>query len=171
MSKNPYRDNLGRRIRQARKAAGKNQADVPGVAQNTMSRYERGELSPSAEALLVLASALDVSVDWLLTGDGDPSYRRRQQGGLTEEQAQWLEWLRQIDDEERAALAKVVEHLVCFNRLRHLDDGADEPEGAPAETGETEPLLDLSDPPWMTTPPRPELEIDILIHEPPKRPR
>ena len=169
--KSAFAVSLGRRLQQARKAAKRTQSQIPCVQKTTVSEYERGVALPGAAPLLMLAAALDVPVDWLLTGDGEPSYSRRQQAGLTEEHAQWLEWLRQIDDEERAALAKLIEHLVCFNRLRHLDEGVDEPEALSAEAGETEPPLDLSDPPWMTTPPRPEPEIDILIHEPPKRPR
>ncbi len=173
--KSAFLSSFGRRLKEARKASGMSQVELApliGLAKDSVSRYERGEVSPNAELVMLLAVSLGVSADWLLTGEGE--MRRTRQGvmpNLDESERCWLGWLRDLDDEQRSHLAKLIEHLVCFNRLRHLDDGVDEPEASSAEAGETEPPLDLSAPPWMTAPPRPEPEINILLYEPPKRPR
>lgn len=36
----------------------------------TISRYERGEFLPRSDIAVKLAAALDVGVEWLLTGEG-----------------------------------------------------------------------------------------------------
>lgn len=44
-------------------------ADLIGVRPHTVYRYERQRLSPSAGALLRIAQACGVSMEWLLTGE------------------------------------------------------------------------------------------------------
>jgi len=70
--------NLGARIKAARVAAGLTQpalaADDASVA--FLSRIESGQRRPSAELLETLASRLDVSVDYLVLGDGWEDARR-----------------------------------------------------------------------------------------------
>ncbi len=64
-------DTLAKRILHLR--GGKSQTEFSsllGVAQNTLGRYERGERVPDAEFLLTLVCKLDVSAEWLLTGEG-----------------------------------------------------------------------------------------------------
>ncbi len=47
-------------------------ARAVGIAQSAISNYYKGSKVPSAENLPAIARALDVSVEWLLTGsDGD----------------------------------------------------------------------------------------------------
>lgn len=60
---------LPERIRVARVRAQLTQrqlADVVGVRSEQVSRWERGEAIPAADALGYLARACDVSADWLL---------------------------------------------------------------------------------------------------------
>lgn len=42
--------------------------EVTGIAPNTLSRYERGALTPSADAVSKIAKALNVTTDELLNG-------------------------------------------------------------------------------------------------------
>lgn len=69
-----YRKSFGARLAVARKRAGMNQAqlaDWVGIGRATLSRYERGDLTPPTDVLAELAKALqtyDVSVEWLLYG-------------------------------------------------------------------------------------------------------
>ena len=66
-----YASTLGARIRKARKESGKTQAELAsraGIAKDTLSRYERGGMVPSAEMIIGLASALGVPATWLLVG-------------------------------------------------------------------------------------------------------
>lgn len=44
--------------------------EVTGIAPNTLSRYERGALTPSADAVSKIAKALNVTTDELLNGPG-----------------------------------------------------------------------------------------------------
>ncbi len=62
---------LGSRIREARIAAKKTQAEVAthfGYDGQAVSNWERGKSQPSIEALVDLARFLDVSLLWLATG-------------------------------------------------------------------------------------------------------
>ena len=67
---------FGQRVRQARKAARLTQAQlalVIGVAKDTLSRYERGDIQPAANKVADITRALGVSGHWLLTGEGEAS--------------------------------------------------------------------------------------------------
>jgi len=69
-----YRLQLGARIRAARKSAGLSQEDLASsmnIARGTLSRYERGDLTPPADVLAQLALALydEITPTWLLFGD------------------------------------------------------------------------------------------------------
>lgn len=61
-------------IKQLRKQRGLNQSDfanLAGVSFSTYRRWEKGERTPNVATLHALASALGVSVDYLLTGTED----------------------------------------------------------------------------------------------------
>ena len=63
---------LGRRIRRRREARKLRQADVSDALQvsfQAVSKWERGENAPDIALLPRLARMLDVTVDWLLSGD------------------------------------------------------------------------------------------------------
>jgi transcriptional regulator with XRE-family HTH domain len=60
---------LGARIREARDAAGLTQrqlADRLGTVQHVVSGWETGARAPNVANLASLATALDVTTDWLL---------------------------------------------------------------------------------------------------------
>jgi transcriptional regulator with XRE-family HTH domain len=62
---------MGARIVEAREKKGLRQAELAreiGVIVTTMWRYERGECAPGADVLRRIAEALDVSIDWIVTG-------------------------------------------------------------------------------------------------------
>ena len=64
---------LGPRVTQRREALGLTQTEIMlacGISQGTLSRIENGQKrSPSAETAVVIARALRVSVEWLVTGE------------------------------------------------------------------------------------------------------
>jgi transcriptional regulator with XRE-family HTH domain len=66
---------IGRRLREAREAAGLSQRDLaePGASYAYISRIEAGMRLPSIRVLRKLAPKLGVSVSWLETGEEDPS--------------------------------------------------------------------------------------------------
>lgn len=64
---------IGQTIYQARKALGYSQetlAEKCGVSRQAVSRWERGEICPETERLIVLSRALALSLDELLLGGG-----------------------------------------------------------------------------------------------------
>jgi len=67
-------EHFGRRLAAARKQAGVNQTELAswaGIGRPTLSRYERGEVAPTADVLAALASRLQphgISLEWLLYG-------------------------------------------------------------------------------------------------------
>lgn len=64
-------EELGRRVQQLRKAKGFSQeelADRVGVSRQAVSKWEGGQTAPDLERLLALSKQLDVTTDYLLTG-------------------------------------------------------------------------------------------------------
>lgn len=62
---------LGPRIAALRREAGLSQAELAsrlGISASAMGMYEQGRREPGAETLVAMARELDVSVDYLLTG-------------------------------------------------------------------------------------------------------
>lgn len=66
---------LGERLRHLRKSRTLTQAvvaDAVGMARPSLSNIERGEDVPGRDTLAALATYYEVSLDWLVTGDGRP---------------------------------------------------------------------------------------------------
>lgn len=66
-----FAQELGARLSAARMSANMTQRDVAvrsGVGENSVSYYETGSKTPRPETIVKLASALGVSVQWLMTG-------------------------------------------------------------------------------------------------------
>ena len=64
---------VGRRIREARKASRVTQVELAartGVAHSTLVRIERGQARPRIETVAKFAEALGVDPRWLAFGDG-----------------------------------------------------------------------------------------------------
>ena len=62
------------RLKELRKRKGISQGDLAELIEvhfTQVSRYERGETKPNAEAMTKLAKALDTSVDYLMNGTAD----------------------------------------------------------------------------------------------------
>ena len=65
---------LGSRIRYARKQKGITQLDFErevGISSGNLSQIENDKVNPTASKLLDIRRMLGVSIDWLLTGEGD----------------------------------------------------------------------------------------------------
>ena len=63
---------LGRRLRELR-GFDLNQEQVAndlGISQSQLSKYERGAAPPPTDLLFLIKQRFQVSIDWLLTGDG-----------------------------------------------------------------------------------------------------
>lgn len=66
---------LGERLRKVRAASGDPSRDEfaqnLGISAKTLANYERGDTQPDATALAAYHKAAQVSLDWLLTGEGN----------------------------------------------------------------------------------------------------
>ena len=65
--------NLGSRLRTARERNRLSQVEVykkTGINNKTLSRYENGGTEPDADSLRKLADLYEVTVDWLIKGEG-----------------------------------------------------------------------------------------------------
>ena len=64
---------LGSRISEAREKVSKNQAELArliGVSPTHVNRWEKGRVAPGWDYLTQIAKHCNVSLDWLLTGEG-----------------------------------------------------------------------------------------------------
>lgn len=69
----PAPEGLPARLRAAREGRGLSQGELgrlAGVAQMSVSKWERGASEPSISQATALARALGVGVEWLATGEG-----------------------------------------------------------------------------------------------------
>jgi transcriptional regulator with XRE-family HTH domain len=110
------------RIREARRAAGLSQsqlADLMKVTRSACSQWEvEGGTAPRGHRFERLAAILNVTVEWLATGEGDPQkgfgtgddsggYR----GMLTEDERTLLERFAMLGDDGQQALLALLSRL------------------------------------------------------------
>lgn len=99
----------GTRIRARRKELGLNQgelASLVGIAQGTLSDLERGDTRlPSAEVLLRMAKALQVSQAWIVTG------REGEITTPTESEQALLESFRAMPEDQQKAVLALIESM------------------------------------------------------------
>jgi transcriptional regulator with XRE-family HTH domain len=109
---------IGERIKALRGEHRLSQADlaakIGGADAGQISRYENGHISPSAEAVVRIAQALDVSCDYLLVEDAPRRPFRAPEDALGER----LAGLDELDDDDMAALTHVLDAFVAKNRVR-----------------------------------------------------
>jgi transcriptional regulator with XRE-family HTH domain len=114
---------LGERIRELRKEHGWSQAELGkliGTDSQYVSRYENGRITPSADALIRIAAALEVSTDYLLL-EGVPRkvLDGHNLGGLGDRLAD----LAELSPEDQEVVTQVVDSLLARSRLRALAGG------------------------------------------------
>ena len=98
---------LGERIKLLRKEKGDSQDDLAkqiGADARQISRYETGKITPSAEALIKLAEAFDVSIDYLLVEQAVRQPLRLDDADLVNR----LQDLQTLSEEDRTSLSPSV---------------------------------------------------------------
>jgi transcriptional regulator with XRE-family HTH domain len=113
---------LGTRIKQLRKEAGWSQAELGdkiGTDSQRVSRYENERITPSLDAIVRIAEAFNVSIDYLLV-DGVP---RRPLHSAEHSLGDHLAHVGELSSEDLAALVSVLDGLVAKNRLKALASG------------------------------------------------
>jgi len=114
---------LGERIRELRKERGWSQAELGkliGTDSQYVSRYENGRITPSADALVRIASALEVSTDYLLL-EGVP--RKVLDGHNLGALGERLGDLAELSPSDQEVVTQVVDSLLARSRLRALAGG------------------------------------------------
>jgi transcriptional regulator with XRE-family HTH domain len=109
---------IGERIKQLRSEHSWSQGDLAaklgGADAGQISRYENGHIAPSADAIVRLAEALDVSCDYLLVDDAPRRPFRSPDHVLGDR----LTGLDELEDDDLAALLHVLDALVAKNRVK-----------------------------------------------------
>lgn len=109
---------IGERIKQLRGEHRWSQGDlaakIGGADAGQISRYENGHIAPSADAIVRLAEALDVSCDYLLVDDAPRRAFRSPDHALGEH----LAGLDELGDDDLAALLHILDALVAKNRVK-----------------------------------------------------
>lgn len=113
---------LGDRIRQLRKEAGWSQAELGdkiGTDSQRVSRYETGKITPSLDAIVRIAQALNVSIDHLLIDD----IPRRPLHAAENSLGDRLAALDELSGDDLNSLLHMLDALVAKNRLKTLAGG------------------------------------------------
>ncbi len=111
---------LSDRIKQLRTEAGLSQAElaklVGGTDARQISRYENGRITPSLDATIRIAEALNVSLDYLAIENIPRRPLHVQDHGLAER----LAGLSELDEEDRQSLLHVLDAFLTRRRLHAL---------------------------------------------------
>ena len=113
---------LAERVRQLRSQHGWSQGELAeqvGADPAQISRYEHGRITPSADAVVRLAQAFDVSCDYLLVDDA-PRRRFRSAEDVLGDQ---LAAVAELGEHDREMVASFIEALVTKTRLKALAGG------------------------------------------------
>lgn len=105
---------IGSRIKKRRKELRLTQLDMKektGVSSGNMSDIERGNRLPAAGTLVLLAEALQCSIDYLLTGKTpvQENTNRFDSDGPDEWERDFLKLLRKISEEDREELLLIAQ--------------------------------------------------------------
>lgn len=114
---------IAERLKTLRTEAGWSQAELAdkiGSDGRQVSRYENGRITPSLEALVRIAETFNISVDYLVVPDAPRRPLHSPENLLGDKLAD----LATLDDDDQAALLKVLDALVTKTKLRALTGGA-----------------------------------------------
>lgn len=125
MSSQEFADRL-KTLRKQRDLSQAQLAQLVGVHQNHIGRYERGESKPSADALHRLADALGVSTDYLFEGSSDEAAKARFEDRDLLRQFQEVE---RLPDEDKALVKSFLDAFLFRRKVEGLS--APERRGAP----------------------------------------
>ncbi|MBV7378216.1 helix-turn-helix domain-containing protein [Maritimibacter dapengensis] len=127
MDDNWYSDEaatFGDRLAAAREAAGMNQKELAkrlGVKVKTLSAWENDVTEPRANRLQLMSGLLNVSLGWLLTGEGEGVEAPDGEGALAADAQALLLELREVRGDISDAMKRLVKLEKAFRAI--LKDG------------------------------------------------
>lgn len=113
---------LAERLKQLRTQAGWSQAELAEKIESDgrqVSRYEKGKITPSLEALVRIAETFNITIDYLVIPDATPRPLHPGDHGLTDRLAD----LAHLTDDDRHILLGVIDALTTKAKLRLLTGG------------------------------------------------
>ena len=111
---------LGEKVKRLRKEKDWPQAKLGkkiGADAHRICNYEKGNVTPSAEALMKIAGALGITVDYLLTDDTDQVTKAK----LTDKEL--LEQFKQVEklsEADKATIKNVINSILLKNQLNGM---------------------------------------------------
>jgi transcriptional regulator with XRE-family HTH domain len=115
---------IGERIKTLRSEQRWSQGDLAtkiGADPGQISRYENGHIAPSADAIVRLAEALDVSCDYLLVDDAP---RRPFRSPIEDALGDNLAAIAELGDDDLHSVQNFVDALITRARLKTLAGGS-----------------------------------------------
>lgn len=112
--------NFADRLKELRKRKGLSQGDLAErieVHFTQVSRYERGETKPNAEAMTKLAKALDTTVDYLMNGTADDVV---QDAGLEKELISRFRQVQDLPTEEKKTVLSLLDAYIAKTKIQSL---------------------------------------------------
>jgi transcriptional regulator with XRE-family HTH domain len=108
------------RLKDLRKRKGISQselADLIEVHFTQVSRYERGETKPNAEAMTKLAKALDTTVDFLMNGTADDVVK---DAGLEKELISRFKEVQDLETEDKRTVLSLMDAYIAKTKIQTL---------------------------------------------------
>jgi transcriptional regulator with XRE-family HTH domain len=108
LKENKMKENLASRIQELRKQKGWSQIELAekiGLSKAQMSRYETKNVQPPADTLNKIATALDTTVDFLISGD------KTEKAKATIKNSEVLQSFKEMDilpEQEQTMLVKII---------------------------------------------------------------
>ncbi len=105
-----------KRLKQLREKKGLSQralAELVGVTQQSINKYENHDIEPDIRTLILLADCFDTSVDYLI-GCTDFDHRLEQlySTDLNEEELNLIQKYRQLNNKQRVSIQMVIENYL-----------------------------------------------------------
>jgi len=112
---------LGERLRNVRKHKDLTQKDlaerVNTVSKSTLNRIEANRINPSVSDIVAICGYLNISIDWLLTGEGDMG---RQRGViLAEDEFLFITRFRKLNRDDRLRVLERIQALLDEKEKRY----------------------------------------------------
>jgi transcriptional regulator with XRE-family HTH domain len=106
--------NLGRRLKALRgKQSQAALANLLGISQEEISRFESGNRVPGVPLLIRLAEVYRVTLDWLITGhSGEGSQSVREPSRIPDADAEILNKFRRLKTKDRTLVLSLLERLL-----------------------------------------------------------
>ncbi len=113
-------DAFAERIKELRKRKGLSQAELAeamGVHFAQVSRYERGETKPNAEAMTKLAQVLETSTDFLMNGTTDET---AVSAGLDKEMISRFKQVQELDADDKKTMLSFLDAFIAKGKIQNL---------------------------------------------------